>query len=331
MKAYPGSTKTEYAIIIGLVAVLGIGAATGLGGAISKLFQGKELSGGQNNSGAYNMTLLNFNGPPGAAGDSAKAPKGTGYYQVTLGPDGRPQMVLMNGNGANSNATSVDGNQWNALGTVMLGKSMMELAAAQTDPDMRAYLQQLADKMFYLSGAESELDDIPHLSIEPSDKGRNHNRNYSKGNALEDVYALKNEIRDLLNDPRMQQLSPQDQILATAYGADAYNIGQDYVNALHQFIDQNGNVPRNFGDMSDCNSLGCSAGNTQPGSVMAKAGKLSTAYDNMVPMVEVRYEQYFSPREVRQKAMQVLQSNLGTTEVTVTITDARLSDQLQRI
>lgn len=327
MNAFRGNTKTEYAIIISLVAVLGIGAVAGLGGSISKLLKGKELNGGQNDSGAYHMTMLDFNGPRASQGSNA--PSGTGYYQVVMGPDGRPQLVPVNGNGANTNATSVEGNDWNALGSLMLGKSMMDLADAQTDPAMKAYLQELADKIFYLSGAESELDDIPYLSIEPSDKGRNNNKNYSKGNALEDIYSLKNEIRAMLDDPRMQQLSPQDQIMATAYGADAYNIGQEYVNSLSQFIDQNGNVAKNFGDISDCNRLGCSAGNSKPGSVMQKADKLSTAYNDSVPMIDASYDQYFGPQEVRQKAMQVLESHLGTTEVNVTITNASLSDQLR--
>lgn len=323
-----GNTKAEYAIIIALVAMLGIAATMGLGGSVSNLFQGDELSGGADKSGAFNMTNLDFNGPGGRPEAGSLAP-GTGYYSLQIGPDGVPRMVMQNGNGMNSNATSVEGSDWNVLGGIMLAQSMLDLAAKQEDPAMQNYLQTLADKMFYMAGAESELDGVPYLSIDPADKTRNGGKNYSKGNALQDINRLKNELMGMLNDPRMQQLSPQDQVAAMAYGTDAYNIGQEYVNALAGFIGPDGRVPKNFGDMSTCDGRGnCHAGNSNPGSTIQLADRFSTSYNKSVPMNNARYEDYFNAGEVRQKAMQVLQSEKGTTHVNMTINDGTLSDQL---
>src|SRR5262249_27771418 len=94
--------------------------------------------------------------------------RGKGYYNISIdSTTGQPQLKLVDErNGVSVNVSSVDGDtgRYNALGSIMLARKIEALAEQQTDPNLKAYFQQIAKYSYYLGGAEGAMDNVPHLS-----------------------------------------------------------------------------------------------------------------------------------------------------------------------
>ena len=320
-----GSSMTEYGIIFALLVVGGIASYMALGGNISALYNDKEY---KDQGGGAKLSRMEFDATAkGAArteyGANVREPYSEAYYEVVFDENGMPHFVPSKSHSSSSVATTDHGNGFYADGIALARKldQMADKYAKAGMTDLALELRKKATDMYYLAGAEGELDAISGLQVDPV-KGLQ----YSKDNALRDVLKYKDSLKDFINDTAlMSQLEPKDRLYASAYAADAYNIGQKYANALGEFINKNGYVNKNFATSSDGN-----AGTGKGGSVIKQAQQdnLSTAYDQLVPANGMSYENYYTPSEVRQRANAVLKEKSGTSNVKITITDAKMMDRL---
>jgi Flp pilus assembly pilin Flp len=296
--AQRGVTLAEYAVLLGLVLVMSIGGLKLLGGSISSLLG--EASQKSANQGTIKLLGSSAQSTAVASGGTLGL-KGSGYYGIKVNPTtGQPELTMINGASAtNSNVSSIDGSRMNTLGSVMIASSLADLAAQQTDPELRSYYDKMAKLSYYLAGAEGELDEVPGLQLDilQGDK------TYSKGNALADIVVYTSQLDGLMNNPP-QTLSQTGYMQAMPLAADVYNIAHQYHNAFSRFVDEKGKVSQNFGVPQLSNNLRCCmTGDETPGSALRYAnqatsnmpadlppvGKMINApYDRLVPYDQLR-------------------------------------------
>jgi hypothetical protein len=160
--------------------------------------------------------------------------QGAGYYNLTINPrNGRPELHLTDsGSGSITNATSIDGSQWNILGQFHLADSLMALADKQTNPVNAEYIRSLAYQSYYMGGAEGEIDAVKGFEIVNGGGDA-----YGKLNGYADIQRLQAEMQDKLGDPP-STLDKQTLQQVFALSSDVYNIGQSYVTAIAPYAAQ---------------------------------------------------------------------------------------------
>ncbi len=237
MRRSHGNTATEYAIVIGLVGVLGIAALTGLGDSVYKVFLNTSSQLGGLNADGGNTTDRAASDEP--LNDGPVQLTGPGHAILTTDPATGEPRVAMNQNGGNSNATSVDGNQWNSLGGMRLANALEELAAQQTDPTAAAWMQEMAKLAYYQAGAESMLEG---QMITPLDPGlvdsRMNGQAYTAANAVTDLKTYQAQLKNMMQNPPAG-ISQADRVKALAFASDAHNIAQDMVTTHAAKLDPN--------------------------------------------------------------------------------------------
>jgi hypothetical protein len=161
--------------------------------------------------------------------------KGTGYYTYKTDPaSGKP--VLTSAAPSDIQVAGSNGHL-NTLGSVLIAKQLAQLANAETDPELKAYCEEMARLSFYLGAAEGELDDVPTFNF--SYKG------YNNGNALQDIYTYHQQILSLMQHPPVGA-NPEQLQKVLPLAVEVFNIGHNYVNNLSQFISADGKVTSRF-------------------------------------------------------------------------------------
>jgi hypothetical protein len=309
-----GNVLTEYGLILGLIALVGVAAVKTHGLSVSELLGGFDKS----KQPVSHMAELNFqltSGKQQTQNPVAKGAvplKGPGYYTVAINPHtGQPILQLTDNNSnAVTNATSIDGSQWNSLGQFRLANSLEDLAAAEQDPAARNYLNKLAKYSYYLGLAEGELDNVPNLQLPD---------NYWHIDALKDVISLKAEIQKLMNNPP-STISQESLTQALPLATDVYNIAQSYSNKLSQYANQ-----RNI-DFYPATTPGIADG--EPGNMLTSTAPMTCT---KIPAQEhgMTAAEVMSYQDLKAVAASVLSDNhVESTNVESTLTDATAVDNL---
>jgi Flp pilus assembly pilin Flp len=315
-----GVTVAEYAVLLGLVLVLSIGGLKLLGGSISSLLGNASQKSAEQGT----IKLLGPTAQSAFASGPTLGLKGSGYYAVKINPaTGQPELTLIDGASAtSSNVSSIDGSRMNTLGTVMLAKSLEELAAQETNPKLSDYYRQMAKASYYLAGAEGELDQIPGLEFNVEGS---KDATYTKGDALADIVRYSSQLQGLMNNPPAE-LSSSDFNKAMPLALNAYNIAHQYQNAFNQFIEKDGKVKQNFVVPQLCveGSGVCNTGNGIPGSSLQYASQAISGVSDASNMIKQPYEHFVSYDELRATADGVLAANkVDSLPVVSTIQDAQ--------
>jgi len=314
-----GVTVTEFAVLLGLVILLGYGGLQLLGGSISTVL---GQSGSHVASNPTLQMLAPFQG--NKSGASGLGLKGTGFFAIGLNPTtGQPELMTVNGSQAvATNVSSIDGSKMNTLGGIMLAKGLEQLAEQQTDPTLADYYGKMARAAYYLAGAEGELDGIPGLDITPPSA---NGGTYTKGDAVNDITKFSAELSSLMNNPPAN-LNTADFLQAMPLATGAFNISKQYENAYSQFIGPDGQVAQNFGLPSACGGPngGCPVGNGAPGSALSNSSQVVADLSGATLMIHQSYDQLQSYSQLQAAADAVLTNNqVQDVPVVSTITDSQ--------
>jgi Flp pilus assembly pilin Flp len=339
-RAYAGVGMTEYAVLLGLLAVVAIAGVNMLGGSVRDLFKQANTTLGAKNS--LSMVAAPQNPLSAAALPSAKSTAGnaqggwmgSGYYALMTDPvTGQPSLKLVDGSSAEmTNLTSVDGNAVNALGSVRLAKALDILAQQQSDPSLAQYYATMAKSAYYLGGSEGELDHM--LTLLQGWDDPSTNTGYTAHSGLSDIAYYQSQLQQQLQNPpaglNMQEFK---QVMPLA--AEVFNIAQNYGNHFSAVKD----APV-IGNPANCKKgIDCALGNGRPGSAMtgyAQAttdptyadGKWDTA--STLPAVNptsLHYDQITNYANMKKKAAQAMAAYpLDTGPVITTFKDAKSID-----
>lgn len=309
-----GNTLTEYGLAIALIALLGFTGLKVLGGSVSETLGSVK----QNEAPLMRMASLDFGGTgtaPSMTVAQGNVPlTGKGYYTLAIDPaTGIPSLKATDGGGSTAtNATSIEGDQWNTLGGFHIADSLEELAKAQTDPAAQDYLMQMAKTAYYLGAAEGELDGVQGFEF-PDD--------YTNLHAYRDVLKFQSELKSLMSKPPAG-IDPALLREAMPLAVDVYNIAQTYSNSLAPIVSQYPN--QNFGT----NALGANHnfGSGTPGSMLEAADKLVAELDTRADLNnKLSYTQIMSFTQLKNTAQQLLAANnLDSEPVKATFTDAEM-------
>lgn len=281
-----GHSLSEYALMIGLLSMASFLSLQGFGINLSSLFQLQttKLSSDNTLSLLERPTTQNPSNVAAGPATTRLNLKGSGFYAIVPNPaTGKPELKLVDASGGVTNVTSVDGDQFNILGTLRIARKLDKLAEQQTDPALQDYYARMAKLAYYMGAAEGELDDVSGLSIYV----KVSKYKYSNGDALQEVADRHRELATLMqNPPPNFDLQQFNQVMPLA--AEVFNIGQNYLNHLDKFVASNGNVTKNFGNKVAGDSNAGSGNGTAGGSLtmvdgLKNAGKLrGTSYENFI-------------------------------------------------
>lgn len=321
-----GNATIEYCIGLSLLAVAAIGSLRLLGYSTSE-----TLGAVPNAAGTMQMMNLDFQGASsGAQGAKAKGAvtlKGPGYYYQTIDPQtGKVEFAMTSGGNSDvTNATSLEGSEWNSLGQFEIAETLMQLAEQQSDPTSKAFIMALAKKAYYMGAAEGEIDAVKQFQLHDASSSKG---DFGKLNALVDIKRLQSDMLAALNNPPVS-LDPAVLQQASALSLDVYNIGQSYVNALKSVPD---NAPYNSFTLTS--ELATGPANGKPGQALAD-GSVVAGYctDNSCGVPQSKggptVEEVFTIEYVRATAKEVM-SQVGITPqpVVATMTDATATEKL---
>ncbi len=308
-----GNTLTEYSLAAGLVAVLSIVGVKALGlstsGLLEKPAQNPTLA---------KLSNLDFSGGANPAEFSqnvhqAQGPvalKGSGYYGISLDPQtGMPVLGMTDATtGSVTNATSLEGNQWNSLGQFRLADTLEQLAKNEKDPASAAYLTKLSEISYYLGGAEGELDQVPGLNLVDG---------YTHSDAARDIDTYRQQLQTLMANPPAG-MSPETLAKAIPLAADVYNIAQSYHHALQS-------LPPTPEGMSFRFTSGNRVGEGSPG-LLLQAAELQQElfYKSADQTVPKTITESMSISYLKETATQLLSDNkVESALVEATFTDAQ--------
>ena len=343
-----GIALAEYGILLGLVSLLAVAGLTMLGDAsfnlvaqtgniLSDMGFGQKLAlRGNANAGGLASTILGGAAGSGSTSTSTLHLTGSGYYQMVIDPQtGQPTLKLIDGSsGVNVNVSSVDGSRFNTLGSIMLASKLDQLAAQQTDPQLKDYYSQLAKYAYYIGGAEGVMDNVSEVAQGNVQTGHYDPvtgtlQTYTLGDGLRDIYAYDQKLKDLMANPPAN-LNTQEFQQVMPYVVDVTNIGQNYLNNFKQFIGPDGQVTQNFGDPAQCHQTrvgGCDLGIPGPGASLADASNAVAAPPGSHEMSGMSYDSLVPLDQLKINASRVLVNyDVKNTPVVATFTDARTTD-----
>jgi hypothetical protein len=320
-----GNTTVEYCLVISLLAVAAIASLRLLGYSTSEM-----LGAAPNAAGTMQMMNLDFKGAANGAG-SAKTKgavllKGPGYYYQTIDPQtGKVGFAMTSGgNDDVTNATSLEGSEWNSLGQFEIAETLMQLAQQQSDPNSKAFILGLAKKAYYMGAAEGEIDAVKQFEWHDASSTKG---DYGKMNGLVDIKRLQGDMLAALNNPPAN-LEPGVLQQVGALSLDVYNIGQSYVNALK---DVPANAAYSFMLTSE---IATGPANGKPGQALAGGSSVAgycTDKSCGIPqsMGGPTVEEVFTIDYVRATAKEVMnQVNITPQKVVATMTDATTTEKL---
>lgn len=319
---HPGISATEYALFAGLLAVTAIAGLNVLGGSVSSLLSASDtrLSAPNTLSVLAPIPSAQVGKPAGnSENPDSGSPlpyKGSGYYAVlTDSATGMPKLQLTDGTaGGVKNVSSVDGNQLNALGSLLLARKLDEMASQQTDPEIKDYYGQMAKLAYYMGAAEGELDDVAGLHLITVIDGRK----YSNGDALRDLNQYHAQLDTLMQNPP-PGINPQEFGVVMPMAVEVFNIGHNYVNQLSDFIKPNGDVTANFKVDAANRDDGPAAGSTfrQIDHLIPGGTPTGKSYETYMPYTELKS----TVATVLAKSVPVLSQPVETTWTDATAID----------
>ncbi len=304
--ASKGLSLTEYSLLLAAIGVVAIGALHALRDSTAGLITRTDQAMAPRST--LNLLTVKLSGQP------APVAAGKGYYSTTTDENGQSALtVTENSNGFGTNVSSIDGNLLNTLGSVKIADTLADLADQEQNPEVKTYLAKMAKASYYMGAAEGELDNIPGLT----------QNGYTKGDALSDIYKHQQQLKALMaNPPQEMNRNQYNEVVPLA--ADVSNIGQQYLEAMEQFLDSNGNVSANFGDPSQCSLGGCLVGNGQPGSAIENADRLVKNPRGAVQLSNKTYEQYMSYNKLQKTTDNLLtQNRISSEPVRATMNSAK--------
>jgi hypothetical protein len=319
-----GQSLVEYGLFGALLIALPLLALQLFGNSLSSFFYG------QSNTLQNKSTLSLLSTPKNSdlsglqAGSDSQAGnplnlKGGGFFTVVKNAKtGQFMLKQVDANGGVTNVTSVAGDQFNTLGTLRIARQLDALAQQQTDPALQNYYARLAQQAYYMGAAEGELDDVPGLSI----YSKLAHYQYTNGDGLQEVVDRNRELMALMqNPPAGFDNEAFNQVMPLA--AEVFNIGQNYLNHMSNFLDAKGNVPNNFG-----NNV---AGDPYTGSGNGTAGSNIAMADNMgkaTPIIGTHYADFVPYDTLKANVAHLLDTNaIKPAPVKITLTDAKTIDQ----
>lgn len=307
MKAERGNTLMEYGLVLSLVAILGFAGLQLLGGATSDKLSSVKKS----EKPVMQLVQLDFRTPLSpnvsiASGSFPLPAKGDGYYTLAIDrATGQPVIKLTDSTtGQVTNATSIEGKEWNTLGSVHLASALEDLAKAQTDPESRRQIEEMARIAYFMGACEGEIDGVPGFEA-PDD--------YMKLHGLKDLQTLQTQLLPLMQN-RPPGMDNQTYLEAAALATDVYNISRTYTETFASYIasDTNFTLPSNVENGMGAGSPG-EAFTVEP--VLRDFGGQELR-DNHI-------EEYFTLDQVRAYAEQLLSNNkLDSVPVEATFEDA---------
>lgn len=343
-----GQSLQEYAILFGLIGVVGIGSLVAMGGNVQDLFNNSsDVLAGRGTGGndvnrltAMLSTPANPNanqtatttGDWGSINDGPQDTTGaSGSVQYTLQVNSQTGQLEITAQGG-QNTTSADGGtsavktkEQYAFSTIKIANTLDAIAQAELDPASKAYIANLSKMAYYMGMAEGEMDDISAIE-ESFDK---QNLDYVNGTALRDLINYSGTLDAALKNPPAG-LSGNAKSLIMALGQEVSGIGQQYQSNLTQFVDKNGNIITNWSNPENCSpKTGKCASNGEPGDSLV--GEKDPGYNDIArlsdsSMGDVKFE------GIKAAANKLIENGTITKEpVQVTLTDAKTLDEAATI
>jgi len=147
--AQSGNTLSEYAIILGLIALASVGALSLMGNSISAQFD--TVNQGNAHDTLTRMSNLNF--------ETGKPSSGNGAGQLSgksIDANGYP---LANVSSSGTNATSMDGNvKKNLSVSYNVANKMLAMAEQVSDPALKAWYQEAATRTLKLASSQAAYE-----------------------------------------------------------------------------------------------------------------------------------------------------------------------------
>ncbi len=171
--AQTGNTLSEYAIILGLIAVASVGALSLMGNSLSTQFD--TVNQGNAHDSMTRMSNLNF--------DNGGKPSSNGGAQLpgkSIGANGYP---LANVSSSGTNATSMDGNARKTLSvSYEVANKMLAMANQVDDPALKAWYKEAATRTLKLASSQAAYELASRNITDPD-------------NQVSSLLGIKNNVR----------------------------------------------------------------------------------------------------------------------------------------
>lgn len=188
-KSHTGNTTSEYAIILGLIALASIGALSLMGNSLSS--QIGKVNQGSSHQALAQMSNLNFDKPGSSGNGAAPAAPATGQ-------NGYPLADVSN---SGTNATSMDGNAVTALkSSYKMANKMLALAAQTDDPLLRAWYRATASDTFKLAGSQAAYELASQDITDPDNRlskliGIKNNQTIGEDDAVKSILTWQQSLQ----------------------------------------------------------------------------------------------------------------------------------------
>lgn len=274
--AQHGQSTAEYGLIIAAIAVVVMLCLSNMGRSLTHLFSQSSDALIASHSSISSNTEDNHPGSkPSATSIRDYAKEGTGYYKVVNDPDtGKPTLMHMMESSKPANTTSIDGNQFNAIGSMMIANTFRQRAEAESDPELKDYYSKLSTTAYYMGAIEGTLDGVESFSF----------NTYSKSAALRDFAFNKDSMEHLINNPPAN-LDQKTYSAVIPLAVEVFNIGQHYDLSHNYYTNADGTT--HYMDPLNVNPKGFSSINQLTSFENLKALSAKVLSDNRVDSVPV--------------------------------------------
>jgi hypothetical protein len=242
MKRQHGNVLTEYGLLLGLLALASVGGLTFMGNSTANLMG--QNTNNLNGRSVQDLVSLNF----GKSGKTTNNPSASTVLNPTVAATGTAaaSLPLTSGSSGETNTTSTEGGRkLLTYESLSQADTVMQIAAASTDPATKDWANNVAKYLYWMGGAEGSFSGISQLAIptnkvSTSDSKGNTNSTtyaYTQDNALKDLKAYNAALQKLLANPPTSASS--------ADIAQVTSLSQESSNTANQFI-QTGVTNTNF-------------------------------------------------------------------------------------
>lgn len=191
-KYHAGNTTSEYAIILGLIALSSIGALSLMGNSLSS--QLNKVNQGNAHQAMAQMSNLNF--------DTNKSSSSKSESFQTLGSNA---YELPNVSSGGTNATSMDGTAITAVkASYKFANKLLAMAAQTDDPGLKAWYQEAANRTLKLAGSQAAYELASNGIIDPDNQlsnliGIKNNETIGTDDAVKSIIQWQESLKAQLN------------------------------------------------------------------------------------------------------------------------------------
>ncbi len=199
-----GNTLAEYAIILGLVTIVGAGGVQLLGGNVKGLY----VAGNQKtqSSDLERYTAFNFKSESPSSNADGTADK-SGETSHSVVNDDHGPIDLTNNSSSESNATSIENTTAfaSASASAVIEKNLPFLQGQE-----QAKAQQLESLLNGMALAQGDRNAVPGLTVDTlsGTTARTNNEEYNKGSQIRDIYNANQQIKEILTNLSSSTASP---------------------------------------------------------------------------------------------------------------------------